>query len=254
MRASLAQRLGVTQAQPYPVSERSEGLAAMMLDAIENREQPLTLERLYQWHRWLFPQGEQRLHAIHAGQLRGDEPMQVVSGRLDRPKIHFEAPPRAGLATQLTQFIDWFNHSRQDARLDPLLRAEMCHLWFVTLHPFEDGNGRIARALNDLALAQADSQSIRLYAMSTAILAQRADYYRLLEQTQQGTLDITTWLVWFLDTLTATLQQARQAVQRTQANARFWQRHRESPLNAEQIKVLTSSLPSRTEIPTVFRP
>jgi len=242
VRSSLARRLGVTGQQPYPVSDRSEGLAAMMLDAINNRSQPLTLTRLFQWHRWLFPVDEWSVQRLSVGTLRGSEPMQVISGRIDRPTVHFEAPPRTGLELQLTQFIDWFNRSEQDVRLDPLLRAAICHLWFVTLHPFDDGNGRITRALTDLALAQADSQSIRLYAMSPAILAHRADYYRILERTQKGGLDITDWLVWFLDRLDESLQQAMNTIARTQIRARFWLQHRELPLSKEQIKVLNRLL------------
>lgn len=242
VRSSLARRLGVSEEQPYPISDRSEGLAAMMLDAIDNRHQPLTLERLLQWHQWLFPATDWTVQRVRVGQLRGEEPMQVVSGRLDRPTVHFEAPPRQGLEQALAAFIDWFNISQNDAGQDPLLRAAICHLWFVTLHPFDDGNGRITRALTDLALSQADSQSIRLYAMSVAILEQRADYYRVLEQTQKGGLDITTWLVWFLDTLNATLEQAQQAITRTLAKSRFWQQHGSEPLSAEQIKVLNRLL------------
>ena len=247
VRSSLARRLalsqeGVSEEQPYPISDRSEGLAAMMLDAIDNRHQPLTLERLLQWHHWLFPAEDWTLQRVHVGQLRGEEPMQVVSGRLDRPTVHFEAPPRQGLEQALAAFINWFNTSLNDTSQDPLLRAAICHLWFVTLHPFDDGNGRITRALTDLALSQADSQCIRLYAMSVAILEQRADYYRVLEQTQKGGLDITAWLVWFLDTLNATLEQAQQAITRTLAKSRFWQQHGSDPLSAEQIKVLNRLL------------
>ena len=248
VRSSLARRLGVSEEQPYPISDRSEGLAAMMLDAIDNRHQPLTLERLLQWHYWLFPAADWTVQPVRisqlrgVSQLRGEEPMQVVSGRLDRPTVHFEAPPRQGLESALAAFIDWFNTSLNDAGQDPLLRAAICHLWFVTLHPFDDGNGRITRALTDLALSQADSQSIRLYAMSVAILEQHADYYRVLEQTQKGGLDITAWLVWFLDTLNATLEQAQQAITRTLAKSQFWQRHGSEPLSAEQIKVLNRLL------------
>jgi Fic family protein len=248
VRSSLARRLGVSEEQPYPISDRSEGLAAMMLDAIDNRHQPLTLERLLQWHQWLFPAADWTVQPVRisqlsgVSQLRGEEPMQVVSRRLDRPTVHFEAPPRQGLESALAAFIDWFNASLNDAGQDPLLRAAICHLWFVTLHPFDDGNGRITRALTDLALSQADSQSIRLYAMSVAILEQRADYYRVLEQTQKGSLDITAWLVWFLDTLNATLEQAQQAITRTLAKSRFWQQHGSEPLSAEQIKVLNRLL------------
>ncbi|MFC0442014.1 Fic family protein [Aeromonas media] len=142
----------------------------MMLDAIDNHEQPLTIERLYQWHRWLFPVNEWSVQPVNVGQLRGDEPMQVVSGRLDRPTVHFEAPPRAALDDQLAACILWFNQTRHDPTMDPLLRAAIIHFWFVTLHPVDDGNGRLTRALTDLALSQADCHSIRLYAMSAAIL------------------------------------------------------------------------------------
>ncbi|PZL85345.1 DUF4172 domain-containing protein [Pantoea sp. ARC270] len=242
VRSSLARRLRVTEEQPWPVSDRSEGLAAMMLDAINNRSQPLTMERLYQWHHWLFPADEWTVQRLSVGMLRGSEPMQVVSGRIDRPTVHFEAPPRDGLEPQLAQFIAWFNQSQQDVMLDPLLRAAICHLWFVTLHPFDDGNGRITRALTDLALAQADSQSIRLYAMSPAILAHRADYYRILEQTQKGDTDITRWLVWFLDILDESLQQAMSVIDRTQIKARFWLRYQGTGLSQEQVKVLNRLL------------
>lgn len=242
VRSSLARRLGISEEQPFPVSDRSEGLAAMMLDAINNRDQPLTFERLCQWHQWLFPADEWSVLSLSVGTLRGSEPMQVVSGRIDRPTVHFEAPPRSGLETQLEHFIDWFNNSQSDVLLDPILRAAISHLWFVTLHPFDDGNGRITRALTDLALSQADSQSIRLYAMSVSLLAKRADYYRILEQTQKGDPDITDWLCWFLDTLNESLEQAITSAERIQQKARFWLRHRETVLSQEQIKVLNRLL------------
>lgn len=181
-------------------------------------------------------------HSLKVGQLRGDEPMQVVSGRLDKPKVHFEAPPRDTLAAKLDQFIGWFNHSCNEQTLDPILRAALCHLWFVTLHPFEDGNGRITRALTDMALAQADNQSIRLYAMSVAILERRNDYYRILEQTQRGNLDVTAWVVWFLDTLEQTLDHAMAAIDGTLQKTRFWREHQDAGLSPEQIKVLNRLL------------
>jgi len=242
VRSSLARRLGVSDEKPWPTSDRSEGLAAMMFDAIDNRLEPLTLARLYQWHQWLFAEQNSWLGRVIVGTLRSDEPMQVVSGRIDKPHVHFEAPPRNGLEAQLTQFIDWFNQSRDDALLDPLLRAAIAHLWFVTLHPFDDGNGRMTRALTDLALAQADNQSIRLYAMSVAILARRHDYYRILEHTQKGPLDITPWLVWFLETLDATLDHALDSIQRTLVKSRFWQRPATLDISPEQHKVLNRLL------------
>lgn len=242
VRSSLARRLGSSQTQSYPVSERSEGLTAMMLDAIDNHGQPLTIERLYQWHRWLFPVNKWSVQPVNVGQLRGDEPMQVVSGRVDRPTVHFEAPPRAALDDQLAAFIFWFNQTRHDPTIDPLLRAAICHLWFLTLHPVDDGNGRLTRALTDLALSQADSQGIRLYAMSVAILEWRADYYRALESTQKGTLDITSWLCWFLDTLDYAIELALQVIARSLAKAHFWLRHCPDSLSPEQTKVLNRLL------------
>lgn len=242
VRSSLARRLGSPQTQSYPVSERSEGLAAMMLDAIDNHEQQLTIERLYQWHRWLFPANEWSVQPVNVGQLRGDKPMQVVSGRVDRPTVHFEVPPRAALDDQLAEFIRWFNQTRHDPTMDPLLRAAICHLWFLTLHPVDDGNGRLARALTDLALSQADSQSIRLYTMSVAMLDRRGDYYMTLESAQRGTLDITSWLCWFLDTLDYTLELALQVIDRSLAKKHFWLQHCHDGLSPEQTKVINRLL------------
>ncbi|MDH5302138.1 MAG: Fic family protein [Gammaproteobacteria bacterium] len=242
IRSSLAKRLGLKTTPGYPTSNRSEGLAEMMLDAVGNLESSLTLARLFQWHCWLFPEGAFSLHPVHAGELRGDEPMQVVSGRFDRPTIHFEAPPRDVLDTELSTFIDWFNGSRSEPKLDPLLRAAICHLWLITLHPFDDGNGRITRALTDMALAQADQQSIRLYAMSAAILEKRQAYYRILEQSQRGDVDVTAWLVWFLETLKCALQNSLDKIELTLAKTRFWQRHHDTVLSKEQIKVLNRLL------------
>lgn len=241
LRSSLAKRLGVTLENPYPTTDRSEGVSDIMLDALENWQQELTLERLLQWHQWLFPE-KSVLGRISVGQLRGDEPMQVVSGRLDRPKVHFEAPPRSDLEQELTHFLTWFNQSRHQTRLDPLLRAGICHLWLLTLHPFDDGNGRITRALTDLALAQADQQTVRLYAISTVILQKRNAYYGILEQTQKGTSDITAWLDWFLDVLQQTLQQSLAKIHRTLAKSRFWQLHAQDELLDAQKKVLNRLL------------
>ncbi len=242
VRSSLARRLGGSETPSYPVSDRSEGLAAMMLDAIDNHGQPLTIERLYQWHRWLFPANEWSVQPVNVGQLRGDEPMQVVSGRVDRPTVHFEAPPRATLDDQLAEFIPWFNQTRHDPTMDPLLRAAIIHFWFVTLHPVDDGNGRLTRALTDLALSQADSQSIRLYAMSVAILELRGDYYRALESAQRGSLDITSWICWFLDTLDYAIELALQVIDRSLAKKHFWLQHCHDGLSPEQTKVINRLL------------
>ena len=241
VRSSLARRLGLEPgSKPSP---RSEGAAELLLDATRNIDRPLTLERLFGWHRQLYPDEALPLYsAMHVGELRGDEPMQVVSGRLDRPRVHFEAPRRAGLEAQLERFVQWFADSRADAGLDPLLRAGIAHFWFVTLHPFDDGNGRLTRAITDLALAQADGQAIRLYAMSASILADRAGYYRVLEASQKGGLDITVWLQWFLATLLDSLQQAIARIERLLTKTRFWQNHRNHVLSVEQTKVLNRLL------------
>lgn len=241
VRSSLARRLGLEpDSKPSP---RSEGAAELLLDATRNIDRPLTLERLFGWHRQLYPDEALPLYsAMHVGELRGDEPMQVVSGRLDRPRVHFEAPPRAGLEAQLERFVQWFADSLADSQLDPLLRAGIAHFWFVTLHPFDDGNGRLTRAITDLALAQADGQAIRLYAMSASILDDRSGYYRVLEASQKGGLDITEWLQWFLATLLDSLQQAIARIERLLAKARFWQRHRDVVFSPEQTKVLNRLL------------
>lgn len=243
VRSSLARRLGVADGGERRISARAEGLADLMLDATRHAEAPLDMPRLLQWHRWLFAANDDLLpHRIRVGGLRGPEPMQVVSGRIDRPTVHFEAPPRDGLEVQLDAFLEWFQASRSDAGLDPVLRAGVAHFWFITLHPFDDGNGRLTRALTDRALAQAQPQAIRFHAMSASILADRAGYYRVLERSQKDGLDITAWLQWFLFTLHDSLVQALHRIDRVLGKARFWQRHRHQPLSSEQVKVLNRML------------
>ncbi|RMO88914.1 Cell division protein Fic [Pseudomonas syringae pv. philadelphi] len=241
VRSSLARRLGLVD--NGKTGPRSEGLAELMLDATRRHAQPLDLQRLYDWHHWLFPAEDGFVSArVQVGQLRGEEPMQVVSGRLDRPTVHFEAPPRTLLAQQLDSFLEWFAASRNDTAIDPFVRAGIAHFWFVTLHPFDDGNGRMTRALTDLALAQGDQQAIRLYAMSASILEDRAGYYRILEASQKNTTDITEWLEWFLRTLLRSIERALARVERVLAKTRFWQLHSGDGLSAEQVKVLNRLL------------
>jgi Fic family protein len=243
VRSSLARRLGVTGDEGAPTTPRSEGLAELTLDATQSYNGALDTSRLFRWHAWLFPQQNSLLaHPIRVGSLRGDEPMRVVSGSIDRPTVHFEAPPRQGLEALLDAFLDWCNRSRADAALDPLLRAGMAHFWFITLHPFDDGNGRLTRAITDLALAQAEHQAIRFYSMSASILADRAGYYHVLESSQKAGLDITIWLHWFLTTLQHSLHEALQRIDRVLAKARFWQQHPHHGLLAEQVKVLNRLL------------
>ncbi|MCU7248930.1 Fic family protein [Pseudomonas koreensis] len=244
VRSSLARRLGLELLDGDKVSQRSEGLAQLMFDATRRLSEPLTTDRLLEWHGWLFPNQDEGLFSrpINVGELRGDEPMQVVSGRIDRPTVHFEAPPRQGLERQLEQFLEWFETSQSQSTLDPLLRAGIAHFWFVTLHPFDDGNGRLTRTITDLALAQGEAQAIRFYAMSASILDDRAGYYRILESSQKATLDITAWLMWFLQTLLQSLQQAIARIESVLGKTRFWQAHRTSELSTEQIKVLNRLL------------
>jgi Fic family protein len=243
VRSSLARRLGLATGHSARTTARTEGLADLILDATGNIKVPLSMDRLFQWHRLLFPPGSVLpSHALRVGSLRGDFPMQVVSGRLDQPTVHFQAPPLAGLEGQLAEFIQWFNRSRFDPSVDPLIRAGLAHLWFVTLHPFEDGNGRLARAIADLALAQAEQRTIRLYTMSAAILKRRRDYYRILESSQRGTMDVTPWLLWFLGTLQLALKDSSTQIDGVLEKARFWQTHAGHSLIPAQVKVLNRLL------------
>lgn len=247
VRSSLARRLGL-EAGNKTEEARSEGLARIMWDATTNLAAPLDEERLLQWHCWLFAGDDGFLASnIRIGAWRGNEPMQVVSGRIDRPTVHFEAPPRSGLEARIGEFVAWFNASRNDATLDPLLRAAIAHLWFVTLHPFDDGNGRLTRALTDLALAQGEQQSIRFYAMSVAILADRKGYYQQLENAQKiastaGGIDLTPWLSWFLNNLHSAITNAEAQIERVLGKSQFWLHHRQHALGPEQIKVLNRLL------------
>ncbi|WP_372986801.1 Fic family protein [Marinobacter sp.] len=246
VRSSVARQLGLEQAGiSGRTTPESESLVALLLEATHEPDQPITLNQLCQWQSMLFPEGPGPFLKIRVGELRGDQPMQVVSGRLDRPKVHFEAPPRVGLEAALDSFIEWFNNPPPG--LDAVLRAGIAHLWLITLHPFDDGNGRITRAVTDRALAQAERRSARFYALSAAIMARRNSYYDVLEQTQSGDLDITGWLSWFLDTLEESLQQALLRVDRVLVKARFWQHHATTVLNERQIKVLNRLLDTAGE-------
>ena len=248
VRSSLANKLGISEERQYPVTAQTDGLAEMTVDAINNWESTLTLERILTWHALLFPEGYTLLNPIQGGVLRGDEPMQVVSGQLDRPKVHFEAPSRNVLEQELNQFIDWFNTSKSDKALDPVVRAAITHLWFVTLHPLDDGNGRITRLLADLALAQGENQSVRFYAMSVSILERRKSYYAILESTQKGGLNITAWVLWFLDTLNDALLNTLGTIEQTLSKTNYWRRVDQTQLTTEQVKVLNRLLDGEFEL------
>lgn len=242
VRSSLAAKLGLNEKTPYPTTAQTDGLAEIIVDAIEEYEKPLTLERILRWHSLLFSGEDNFLHRIEGGVLRGSSPMQVVSGRLEKPVVHFEAPARIHLEPELSGFISWFNESRDASFPDPIIRAAITHFWFVTIHPFEDGNGRITRLLTDLALAQAENQSVRFYAMSVSILKRRASYYDTLERSQKGTMDITDWVKWFLETLDDTFSQVMCDIEQLIFKSRYWRSVDQSVLNPAQVKVLNKML------------
>ncbi|MEN9800705.1 MAG: hypothetical protein RL653_4402 [Pseudomonadota bacterium] len=240
VRSSVARHLGLPAAGLPAPSRTVEGLVQVLLDATCHHGRPLTRARLMRWHAALFPTGRSGLHDVRAGELRGKAPMQVVSGRLGRERVHFEAPPRGRLLPELSAFLRWY--ASPPRGLDGLLRAGVAHLWFLTLHPFEDGNGRIARALTDMALAQDEQAAARSWSLSSRILAERDAYYALLEQTQRGGLDVTPWLGWFLEQVERAASDAHAVAGRTVAKARFWLRHAAETLGPRQVKALNRLL------------
>ena len=238
VRSSIAWRLGLEQAALPPADRRVEGVVAMLLDATQQAEQPLTAARLFGWQAALFPTGYSGPYPLQVGAWRTG-PMQVVSGPLGRERVHYDAPPAAGLDEQMQRFLAWFN---ADQGLDPVLKAGLAHFWFVTVHPFDDGNGRIARAIADLQLTRADGSGQRCYSMSAQIQAERQAYYDLLEASQRGPLDLTPWLRWFLACLGRALQAAEYTLGQVLAKARFWEQHRETVFTARQRQLLTRLL------------
>ncbi|MDC7698337.1 Fic family protein [Vogesella indigofera] len=240
VRSSVARHLGLPSAGLPTPPRAVDGLIEVLLDATRNHAQPLTQARLFGWQAALFPTGYSGLHAIRTGQLRGEEPMQVVSGRIGYEKVHFEAPGHDVLGHELASFLSWFNEP--DNKMEGLIRAGLAHLWFVTVHPFEDGNGRLARAITDMALSQDEQLPMRLFSLSAQILRERETYYEILEQTQRGDVEVTTWLIWFLEQVQASATAAEQTVANTLAKARFWLRHQSASLNERQRKVLNRLL------------
>ena len=245
VRSSVARHLGLPTAGLPAPPRAVDGLIEVLLDATRRHDSPLTSERLFGWHAALFTTGRSGLHPIRAGALRGDEPMQVVSGGAGRERIHFVAPPRQGLEAELDNFLAWL--AARPGELDGLLRAGLAHLWFVTLHPFEDGNGRLARAITDMALSQDERQPQRLFSLSAQILRERKAYYAVLERTQRAGLDVTDWLGWFLDQVEASANAAERTMANTLAKAHFWVRHQGTDLNGRQRKVLNRLLDAGPE-------
>jgi Fic family protein len=241
VRSSLARRLGIDIGALTPADRDVEGVVEMMLDATQNYDTPLTADRLFNWHAALFPTGRTGLSPIVVGAWRDDRtgPMRVVSGPIGRERVHFEAPPAERVAREMRLFLDWFN---QPASGDLVLKAAVAHLWFVTIHPFADGNGRIARALADLMLARSEKSVHRFYSMSAQIREERDDYYNILESTQKADLDITPWLTWFLACLDRAIGDAESAAAAVFQKARFWERRAGESFNERQRSIINRLL------------
>jgi len=243
VRSSIARRLGVEIGALAPADRHVDGVVEIVLDATSGFAKPLTRERLFGWHAALFPTGYSGLAQIRIGAWRDDAsgPMQVVSGPIGRQKVHYEAPPAVRLETEMEDFLRWFNG---DQGIDPVLKAGLAHLWFVTIHPFDDGNGRIARAIGDMALARSEQSVQRFYSLSSQIQRERKEYYDLLERTQKGTLDVTEWLAWFLACMERAIEGAENTLRNVIDKARFWERCAGMPLNERQIKLINRLLDS----------
>jgi len=238
VRSSIARRLGL-DISGLVYSERNvDGIVDLMIDATKNFDKELNKERLFSWHAALFPTGQSGMYKIVTGQWRDDStgPMQVVSGALGKEKVHYQAPPAAQIENEMRILFDWFN---LEQNTDLVLKAAVAHLWFVTIHPFEDGNGRISRALSDMLLARSDEQSYRFYSMSTQIRKERNSYYDILEKTQKSGLDITNWLVWFLNCLLLhAIENSEKLLEKIIFKHYFWLKHSSVNINDRQRKIL----------------
>ncbi len=233
VRSSVARRLGIDIANQVPAGRDVEGVVEMMVDASQNYSQQLIQERLFGWHAALFPTGRSGIHTITVGAWRDNEngPMQIVSGPMGSERVHFVAPEAPALEGEMSSFLAWLNGG---ANTDPVLKSAIAHFWFVTIHPFDDGNGRIARAIADMLLARADGTPQRFYSMSAQIMKERKEYYKILEETSKGTLDITGWLVWFLNCLDHSLAASAETLGAILAKTRFWDKNTGAPLNTRQ--------------------
>lgn len=238
VRSSIAKRLGIDVAGTVKAERYVEGVVEMMLDATQHYDHPLTADRLFGWHAALFPTGRSGLYKIKVGGWR-DDSMEVTSGPMGREKVHFEAPGADRVPGEMTTFLDWMN-GEQD--LDPVIKAAVAHFWFVTIHPFDDGNGRIARAIADLQLARADNSKQRFYSMSAQILQERNEYYDILEKSQKGDMNITMWLEWFLNCLYRSMEHTEQTINKIITRGKFWETWRDVEFNARQTKMLQALL------------
>lgn len=237
VRSSIARHLGIdTAGLPQP-DHYTEGVVQIMMDAVTNCNKPLTPERLFNWHAALFPTGRSGMYPITVGAYRtGSEPMQIVSGAMGKEKVHYEAPPSDVVPDMMTDFLRWINSD--NTVTDPVLKAAVAHLWFVAIHPFDDGNGRLTRTITDMQLAKADGFPLRFYSMSAEILREKKTYYEILEHTTSNSTDITEWLEWFLNTMKSSILRAKETVKRVVCKSSFWQRHREIPMNERQVRVV----------------
>ena len=236
VRSSIARKLGIETTAKESFDRHIEGVVDMMLDAAYNRDEPITEQRLWGWHNALFPTGMSGLYRIKTAAWRDDSsgPMQIVSGAMGKEKVHFQAPDAALVPGQMKQFIDWMNSES----LDDVLKAAIAHLWFVTIHPFEDGNGRIARALSELLLARSDKSNLRFYSMSAQIRLERKAYYDILEKTERGGMDITLWINWFLHCLKNAINASEITLSRVLQKAGFWKKYAGTPFNERQILMI----------------
>lgn len=241
VRSSIARKLGMELATLVDSDRNVDGVVEMMLDATQNCFEPLTAERLFDWHAALFPTARSGMHKITVADWRKDAtgPMQVVSGAMGKEKVHFQAPEAPLVENEMLLFLEWFNTHQET---DLVLKAAIAHLWFVTIHPFEDGNGRIARAITDMLLARSDKSTQRFYSMSAQIRTERKQYYHILETTQKGSLDITEWIQWFLNCLINALGASDTILNTVLAKAEFWTKHAETAINERQKKLLNKIL------------
>jgi len=239
VRSSVAVRLGLPKG--VGTHDRNiDGLVSVLLDAVHFHDRPLSLKRLNGWHAALFPTGFSGLKKIRTGKLRGEEPMQIVSGPLGKEKVHFEALPRMRLAEEMKLFLAWWRSSQ--GAMDGVLRAATAHVRFVTIHPYEDGNGRLVRALSDMALAQDERLKVRFYSLSSEIMKKRNEYYRILEGVQRCHIDITEWYLWFIERVSAAIQHSQDIIANVFAKVDFWNKHAQTELNERQKKVLNRIL------------
>ena len=240
VRSSVASRLGLsTQGLPAP-DHYTEGVVQVMMDAIKNYNETLTKERLCDWHAALFPTGRSGMYKISVAEYRqGEEPMQIVSGAMGHEKVHYEAPSSSVVSHEMDLFLEWINKA---CDIDPVLKAAIAHLWFVAIHPFDDGNGRLTRTITDMMLSRSDGQRLRFYSMSAEIMRKRNSYYDILQKTTSGDLCITDWLLWFLETMESAIIRSYETLSKVRQKAAFWQNNSEVTFNERQVKILNRLL------------